>query len=81
MRGRAAPMTGSSSPRIHEAAGPPGGWPSDGPSSEAGLRPGEVILGANRTRVNSVADLRNAIREYLVAANRITAPKSPVSPL
>ena len=35
----------------------------DGPSSEAGLRPGEVILGANRTRVNSVADLRNAIRD------------------
>jgi serine protease Do len=35
----------------------------DGPSSEAGLRPGEVILGANRTRVNSVADLRNAVRD------------------
>jgi serine protease Do len=34
----------------------------DGPSAEAGLRPGEVILGANRTRVNSVSELRNAVR-------------------
>jgi len=35
---------------------------TDGPSAEAGLRSGEVILGANRTRVNSVADLREAVR-------------------
>ena len=35
----------------------------DGPSAEAGLRGGEVILGANRTRVNSVNELRNAVRE------------------
>ena len=35
---------------------------TDGPSAEAGLRPGEVILGANRTRVNSVTELRNAVR-------------------
>ncbi|HEV7431475.1 MAG TPA: PDZ domain-containing protein, partial [Steroidobacteraceae bacterium] len=35
---------------------------TDGPSAEAGLRSGEVILGANRTRVNSVSELRNAVR-------------------
>jgi serine protease Do len=35
---------------------------TDGPSAEAGLRPGEVILGANRTRVNSVSELRSAVR-------------------
>lgn len=35
---------------------------TDGPSAEAGLRSGEVILGANRTRVNSVAELREAVR-------------------
>jgi serine protease Do len=35
----------------------------DGPSSEAGLRPGEVILGANRTRVSSIAELRSAMRD------------------
>jgi len=34
----------------------------DGPAAESGLRPGEVILGANRTRVNSIAELRNAVR-------------------
>jgi len=34
----------------------------DGPSAESGLRPGEVILGANRTRVNSISELRNAVR-------------------
>ena len=36
---------------------------TDGPSAEAGLRAGEVILGANRTRVNSVAELRDAVRK------------------
>ncbi|MGH8254177.1 MAG: DegQ family serine endoprotease [Steroidobacteraceae bacterium] len=36
---------------------------TDGPSSEAGLRSGEVILGANRTRVGSVAELREAVRK------------------
>ncbi len=35
----------------------------DGPSAEAGLRAGEVILGANRTPVDSVAGLREAIRK------------------
>ena len=35
----------------------------DGPSAEAGLRSGEVILGANRTRVNTVAELREAVRK------------------
>jgi serine protease Do len=35
----------------------------DGPSAEAGLRSGDVILGANRTRVNSVAELRAAVRD------------------
>jgi serine protease Do len=34
----------------------------DGPAAESGLRPGEVILGANRTRVNSISELRNAVR-------------------
>ena len=36
---------------------------ADGPSAEAGLRSGEVILGANRTRVSSVAELRDAVRK------------------
>jgi len=36
---------------------------TDGPSLEAGLRSGEVILGANRTRVGSVAELREAVRK------------------
>ena len=36
---------------------------TDGPSAEAGLRAGEVILGANRTRVNSIAGLREAVRK------------------
>jgi serine protease Do len=36
---------------------------TDGPSAEAGLRAGEVILGANRTRVGSVAELRDAVRK------------------
>ena len=35
---------------------------TDGPSAEAGLHSGDVILGANRTRVNSVAELRDAVR-------------------
>jgi len=34
----------------------------DGPSAEAGLHVGEVILGANRIRVSSVAELREAVR-------------------
>jgi serine protease Do len=36
---------------------------TDGPSAEAGLRAGEVILGANRKSVGSVAQLRDAVRE------------------
>ena len=36
---------------------------TDGPSAEAGLRSGEVILGANRTRVGSTAELRDAVRK------------------
>jgi S1-C subfamily serine protease len=36
---------------------------TDGPSAEAGLRAGEVILGANRKKVGSVAELRDAVRE------------------
>jgi serine protease Do len=35
---------------------------TDGPSAEAGLRAGEVILGANRKSVGSVAELRDAVR-------------------
>ena len=35
---------------------------TDGPSAEAGLHSGDVILGANRTRVHSVAELRDAVR-------------------
>ena len=35
---------------------------TDGPAAEAGLHSGDVILGANRTRVNSVAELRDAVR-------------------
>jgi len=34
----------------------------DGPAAEAGLRPGDVILGANRTRIGSVAELREAVK-------------------
>jgi len=34
----------------------------DGPAAEAGLRPGDVILGANRTRIGSIAELRSAIK-------------------
>ncbi len=36
---------------------------TDGPSAEAGLRAGEVILGANRKNVASVAELREAVRD------------------
>ncbi len=36
---------------------------TDGPSAEAGLRAGEVILGANRKSVASVAELREAVRD------------------
>ena len=36
---------------------------TDGPSAEAGLRSGEVILGANRKPVGSVAELRDAVRK------------------
>jgi serine protease Do len=36
---------------------------TDGPSAEAGLRAGEVILGANRKSVGSVAELREAVRD------------------
>jgi serine protease Do len=36
---------------------------TEGPSAEAGLRAGEVILGANRKSVGSVAQLRDAVRE------------------
>jgi len=35
----------------------------DGPAAEAGLRAGDIILGANRTAVNSVTQLREAVRE------------------
>jgi serine protease Do len=34
----------------------------DGPAAEAGLRAGDVILGANRTRIGSVAELREAVK-------------------
>jgi serine protease Do len=49
---------------------------SDGPAAEAGLRAGDVILGANRTAVNSIAQLREAVRQagravaLLVQSNR-----------
>ena len=36
---------------------------TDGPSAEAGLRAGEVILGANRKRMASVAELREAVHD------------------
>jgi serine protease Do len=36
---------------------------TDGPSAEAGLHAGEVILGANRKSVGSVAELREAVRD------------------
>ena len=36
---------------------------TDGPSAEAGLRSGEVVLGANRKPVGSVAELRDAVRK------------------
>ncbi|HMD58562.1 MAG TPA: PDZ domain-containing protein, partial [Steroidobacteraceae bacterium] len=35
---------------------------ADGAAAEAGLRGGDVVLGANRTRVNTVAELRAAVR-------------------
>jgi serine protease Do len=35
----------------------------DGPAAEAGLRAGDVILGANRTAVGSISELRDAIRD------------------
>jgi serine protease Do len=35
---------------------------SDGAAAEAGLRGGDVVLGANRTRVNTVSELRAAVR-------------------
>jgi len=49
---------------------------TDGPAAEAGLRSGDVILGANRTAVNSIAQLREAVRQagrsvaLLVQSNR-----------
>jgi serine protease Do len=49
---------------------------TDGPAAEAGLRSGDVILGANRTAVNSIAQLREAVKEagraiaLLVQSNR-----------
>jgi len=49
---------------------------TDGPAAEAGLRSGDVILGANRTAVNSIAQLRDAVKEagraiaLLVQSNR-----------
>jgi serine protease Do len=49
---------------------------TDGPAAEAGLRAGDVILGANRTAVNSIAQLREAVRQagravaLLVQSNR-----------
>jgi serine protease Do len=49
---------------------------TDGPAAEAGLRAGDVILGANRTAVNSIAQLRDAVRQagravaLLVQSNR-----------
>ncbi len=36
---------------------------TDGPAAEAGLRAGDVILGANRSTVNSIAQLRDAARQ------------------
>jgi serine protease Do len=36
---------------------------ADGPSAEAGLRAGEVILSANRRSIGSVAELRDAVRD------------------
>jgi len=35
---------------------------AEGAAAEAGLRGGDVVLGANRTRVNTVAELRAAVR-------------------
>ena len=35
---------------------------SDGPAAEAGIRSGDVVLAANRVRVESVEDLRNAVK-------------------
>ena len=49
---------------------------TDGPAAEAGLRSGDVILGANRTAVNSIAQLREAVKQggravaLLVQSNR-----------
>ncbi len=39
----------------------------DGPAAEAGLRAGDVILGANRTRISSVAELREAVKDSVRA--------------
>jgi serine protease Do len=39
----------------------------DGPAAEAGLRAGDVILGANRTRISSLAELREAVKDSVRA--------------
>jgi serine protease Do len=39
----------------------------DGPAAEAGLRTGDVILGANRTRIGSIAELREAVKDSVRA--------------
>jgi len=50
---------------------------TDGPAAEAGLRSGDVILGANRTAVNSIAQLREAVKQagralaLLVQSNKL----------
>ena len=50
---------------------------TDGPAAEAGLRSGDVILGANRTAVNSIAQLREAVKQagralaLLVQTNKV----------
>ena len=50
---------------------------TDGPAAEAGLRSGDVILGANRTAVNSIAQLREAVKQagralaLLVQSNKV----------
>jgi serine protease Do len=35
---------------------------SDGPAADAGIRSGDVILAANRVRIESIEDLRNAVK-------------------